>query len=87
MIAISYAPSFLRQLKTMPVDLQDAVCDIVEEFKYQKNHKTVKVHTLHGRLQDRWSFSVDYRTRIVFIYGEIKEEVVFLAIGSHDVYK
>jgi len=49
------------------------------------NHRFLKVHKLHGPLAGLHSFSVNYKTRIVFEYIS-KYEVALLSIGDHDIY-
>jgi mRNA-degrading endonuclease YafQ of YafQ-DinJ toxin-antitoxin module len=66
--------------------LADEVFEKIEFFKNKENHKMLKVHKLHGRFSGCFSFSIDYKTRIIFKY-ETRNEVVFLAIGDHDLYK
>lgn len=85
MIAVLFAPSFLRQLKLLESSLQEEVIEKIELFKDSKNHKALRVHKLNGRLRGRWSFSVNYRFRIVFYYAS-KKEAFFLAVGDHSVY-
>ena len=58
---------------------------LIELLKDKGNHKHLKVHNLHGRLAGRYSFSVNYKTRIVFAYLS-KQEIALLAIGDHEVY-
>lgn len=83
---ISLSPQFRRQFRKLEQPLQEEVLEKIELFKDRKNRKQLKAHPLHGRLKDRYSFSVNYKFRIVFIYLS-KNEVVLLAIGDHDVYK
>ena len=83
---ISYKPSFVREFKKLPNELQEEALERIDLFKNVKNHKKLKVHKLKGRLKGFHSFSVTYSHRIVFSY-ESKEEIVFLAIGDHSVYK
>ncbi len=83
---VTYKPSFIRQLNVLGKDLQDEVIEKIGLFKEVKNHKLLKVHKLKGRLKGRYSFSVNYKTRIVFNYLS-KQTVVLLAVGDHDVYK
>lgn len=85
-MVINFKPSFVREFKKLPSELQEEVLERIELFKKVANHKKLKVHKLIGRLSDFYSFSVTYSHRIVFSY-ESKTEVVFLAIGDHDVYK
>ncbi len=81
---IGYKPSFVRDFKKLPTDLQEEAFDKIELFKDVANHKKLKVHKLKGKLSEYHSFSVSYSHRIVFSF-ESKNEVVFLAIGDHDV--
>jgi mRNA-degrading endonuclease YafQ of YafQ-DinJ toxin-antitoxin module len=83
---ISFKPSFVREFKKLPIELQEEALERIDLFREIENHEKLKVHKLRGRLADFYSFSVTYSHRIVFNY-ESKSEAVFLAIGDHDVYK
>jgi mRNA-degrading endonuclease YafQ of YafQ-DinJ toxin-antitoxin module len=83
---IGYKPSFVREFKRLPAELQEEALERIDLFRKIENHKKLKVHKLKGRLKDFHSFSVTYSHRIVFSF-ESKNEVVFLAIGDHNVYK
>lgn len=82
---VAYSPSFVRQFKALDPALQEEVLEKIALFRERKNHPYLKVHKLQGRLAGRYSFSVNYRFRIVFSYRS-KKEAVFLAIGDHTVY-
>jgi len=83
---IAFAPPFFRQLKRLEKDLQEEVFEKIELFEQEIKNPSLKVHKLKGRLDGRYSFSVNYKIRIVFQYLST-QEVVFLAVGDHDVYK
>lgn len=83
---VAYTPTFLRLLKSLPEDLQEGVMEKVVWFKDRRMHKALKIHKLKGRLAGRWSFSVNYRTRIVFLFST-PNRAIFLAVGDHDVYR
>lgn len=83
---VYYKPSFVRQLNRLDLALQKEAISKIELFKDKKNHKLLEVHKLKGRLTGFYSFSVNYRDRIIFQY-ESRNEVVLLAIGNHDIYK
>ncbi len=83
---IGYAPPFFRQLKVLEPALQAEVFETIELFEKNPKNKILKVHKLKGRLAGRYSFSVNYKTRIVFQFLS-RWEVVLLAVGDHDVYK
>ena len=82
---VSFKPTFVRQFKRLDPGLQQEAIEKIELFKDKKNHKQLKAHRLRGRLAGRYSFSVNYKTRIVFSYLS-KNEAVLLAIGDHAVY-
>jgi len=53
-------------------------------FKENAFDKSLKTHHLKGNLKEYYAFSVSYADRIVFrLLAD--EEVLFVAIGSHDV--
>ncbi|MEK7546135.1 MAG: type II toxin-antitoxin system mRNA interferase toxin, RelE/StbE family [Patescibacteria group bacterium] len=84
---VSYSPTFVRMFKALPEALQDEVIEKIEVFKDSANHKALKVHKLSGRLKDRYSFSVNYKTRIVFTHlNREHREACLLAVGDHAVY-
>jgi addiction module RelE/StbE family toxin len=83
---ILYKPSFLRDFKKLPKDIQEEAFEKIELFKSTENHDKLKVHKLKGRLSSYYSFSVNYSHRIVFTY-EDRQTIVFLGIGDHDIYK
>ncbi len=82
---VSFKPIFIRQFKRLDPGLQQEANEKIELFKDKKNHEQLKAHRLHGRLAGRYSFYVNYKTRIVFSYLS-KNEVALLAIGDHAVY-
>ena len=82
---VYFKPTFIRQIKQLELSLQDEVVEKIELFKDKKNHKQLKVHKLHGILSGRYSFSVNYKTRVVFSHLS-KTEAVLLAVGDHEVY-
>ena len=81
MIAVHFKPTFVRQFKKLPSDLQDEVIEKIHEFKHSKNHKKLKVHKLRGALKNYYSFSIDYKNRIVFQYENNRE------VGDHNIYR
>lgn len=82
---VEFTAPFLRQLRKLDPDLQEEVAEKVELFQSNPDYPGLKIHKLKERLKDRWSFSVNYKTRIVFQYLA-KDRIVLLAVGNHDVY-
>ncbi len=83
---ILYKPSFIKDYNKLPPDLQTEVKEKIQLFHIKDNHHRLKVHKFKGRLKDSYSFSVNYSHRIVFEY-ESADTVVFMSVGTHDIYK
>jgi len=86
MVEITYKPTFIRQYKKLPPALQEEIKEKIDLFRKDPNHSFLKAHKLKGQLKGRYSFSVNYKTRIVFRHLE-KDEIVLLSVGDHDIYK
>lgn len=82
---VHYTPTFIKQYNNLPNSLQEEVLEKIELFKNKNNHTALKVHVLHGKLKNYYSFSVNYSHRIVFEYLS-KKEIVLLKVGNHDIY-
>jgi mRNA-degrading endonuclease YafQ of YafQ-DinJ toxin-antitoxin module len=82
---IVYTRAFLKRLSKHEEDLQEIIFEKIEEFKNIESHRHLRVHKLHGKFSNCFSFSVNYKTRIVFEYIS-KDEAVLLSIGDHDIY-
>ena len=89
MILISYTKTFLKKFSKLDPVLQEEVYDKIELFKEKENHLKLRVHKLKKPFTGRYSFSVNYKIRIIFKYDEKDENHVhFLTVGTHDqVYK
>jgi plasmid maintenance system killer protein len=72
-------------MSSLDAALQEEAIEKIELLREPKNHQLLKVHKLHGHLAGRYSFSINYKTRIVFEYVS-KTEVALLSIGDHDIY-
>ncbi len=83
---IALTPQFRRMFKKLEESLQHEVLEKISFLESDTNLEQLHIHKLKGRLKDRYSFSVNYKTRIVFCYLS-KDEVVLLAIGNHDIYQ
>lgn len=86
MLEVYYTKSFVKQVKVLPKELQEEVIEKIELFKNIENHKILKVHKLHGRIKDRYSFSVNYKFRIIFVWKD-KTTAILLVIGDHSIYQ
>lgn len=85
-VQIMFLPRFLKEMKRLERALQEEAVEKIGLFKDSANHRALKVHRLHGPLKGRYSFSINYRYRIVFKYIS-KSEVAFLTVGDHAIYQ
>ncbi len=79
--------SFIRQFRKLEETLQEEIVDKIELFKNPKNHVLLKVHSLKGPLKGYYSFSVNYKFRIIFQFRKGKQEAHLHIIGDHSVYQ
>ena len=79
-------PRFDKHYRKLPKDVKNKA--EIKEKIFRKNpfDPRLKTHKLHGKEKEAWAFWVDYRYRIKFIFLN-EEEVLFLDIGPHKVYK
>jgi addiction module RelE/StbE family toxin len=85
MIQITYAPSFLRQLKKLPKNIQTEAKKKIALFENSPRNPILRMHKLHGYLKGRLSFSINSKYRVIFSWNS-QTEVIFLFIGTHDIY-
>lgn len=82
---IQFTKQFIKMTSSLPEDLRTDVYEKVELFRDLEHHGMLKVYELKGNLHELWSFSVNYKTRIVF--ERTSEGVILLAVGDHDIYR
>ena len=85
MLTVSFKASFIRKINRLDSALREEAIEKIDLLKDTRNHRLLKVHKLHGPLAEAYSFSVNYKTRIVFQYVS-KNEIALLSIGDHDIY-
>jgi proteic killer suppression protein len=85
MIKIYFHPQFKKSYKKLPLTIKKKA--EIKEKIFRKNpfHPSLKTHKLKGKLKDIWSFSVDNKYRIIFIFDN--NDVIFLDIGGHEIYE
>lgn len=82
-IEIFYTPHFLKKYAKLDKNLKTEIKEKIQLFQDKSTHPLLKVHKLHA-FDNTYSFSVNYKVRIVFEYGINKNIVHFLYVGSHD---
>lgn len=83
----AFSRTFKRLIRQNP-QLRPQIEAALEQLLENPFHQTLKTHKLKGDLQGRWSCSIDYNNRIVFEFVTNSEsgteEILLLALGSHD---
>ncbi len=82
---IFYSPKFSRQYKKLAQEIRTKAKEKEVIFRANPYDNLLKTHKLKGKLADFWSFSVDYKIRIIFEFQD-KNVVTFHYIGDHDIY-
>lgn len=82
---IVYANSFRKSYDRLPQNLKGVAGSKERLFREYPFHMGLRTHKLHGRMDDRWAFSINSKYRIIFEF--VSENLVrFLDIGTHDIY-
>jgi len=83
---IKISPKFEKQYRRLPKKIKGKAKE--KEFVFRKNpfDPRLNTHKLSGRDRDCWAFWITYSYRIKFIFLS-REEVLFLDISSHRIYR
>lgn len=82
---ILYHPNFASAYKNLPQAIKEKAAAKEALFRDNIFHSSLRTHKLKGRLADLYSFSIDFKYRILFKF--YKDSVIFLDIDDHDLYK
>jgi mRNA-degrading endonuclease YafQ of YafQ-DinJ toxin-antitoxin module len=83
---IYYTSKFGRNFRRLDRKVQIKAARKEKIFRQNPFDPRLKTHRLKGVWRDFYSFSVDYRYRIVFTF-ESRDKVTFVDIGDHSVYR
>ena len=86
MYQISVKPSFVRQVKHLDEESAGLLKKKIRLLQNREHHQALKVHKLHGKFSNYYSFSLSYKMRVVFTF-QSKDEIVLYYVGDHDIYK
>ncbi|MBI3333387.1 MAG: hypothetical protein HYZ93_04775 [Candidatus Omnitrophica bacterium] len=70
----------------MPPALQHLAIQKDLLFRANPHDLRLKTHPLKGKLKGLWSYSIDYRHRILLEFLD-SNDVLYHDIGSHDLYR
>ena len=77
---------FNRYLKKISSSERVSIFELLEIFSKNAFDIRLKTHKLHGRMADRWAFSINHKDRIIFRFVS-SDHVLLLDIGDHDIYQ
>ena len=79
-------PRFEKSYKKLPPNIKKKAKQKEKIFRKNCFDPRLKTHKLHGKEKEVWAFSINHHYRIKFIFLSEKE-VLFLDIGTHEIYK
>lgn len=83
---IYYSTDFKKQFKKLPAKLQKIAITKESVFRVNPFNPSLRTHKLSGRLAGVWSFSLDYKNRIMFRFLS-NQTVLFISVGDHSIYR
>jgi len=83
---VNYSRDFLKHLSGLPQKVIEKAKERELIFREDAFDSRLRTHKLHGKDRDTWAFWIDYTYRIKFIFLN-EGEVLFLDVGTHEVYK
>ncbi len=86
-----WSPAFTRAVKRLVrqnPQMRSQIEQTLQLLSEDPFHPQLRSHKLKGDLAGKWSCSIDYSNRILFRIVEdvdlAEEEILLLALGSHD---
>lgn len=84
--SIEASSRFKKSLRHLPPAIQNKLDARDQWFRQNAFDPRLKTHQLKGKREGFWSYSVDYRYRVVFKFAR-NDVVVYVDVGTHDVYR
>ena len=83
---VEYSRKFLKSLSRLPRGIVEKAQE--KEFIFKENpfDPRLNTHKLHGKEKGLWAFSITHGYRIKFLPLN-GNKVLFLEIGTHEIYK
>ena len=83
---VKTSSAFEKHYKRLPKKIKEQAKEKEKIFLDNPFHPILRTHKLSGKEKEHWGFWINYTYRVKFLFlGE--EEVLFLDVGTHDVYK
>ena len=85
-VKVHLTPHFERSFHSLPPTVQRLAAQRDTIFQNNAFGSSLRTHPLRGKLKGLWSYSVNYRYRILFEFINDRE-VLYHDIGSHSIYR
>jgi len=76
---------FDKRYKNLPQKIKKKAKEKEKIFRSNPFDPRLRTNKLHGRDKDSWAFWIDYAYRVKFIFL-LEEEILFLDVGTHNMY-
>jgi len=83
---IIYSPQFSREYRQLSEIIKRKAEGKEKIFRINQFDARLKTHKLEGKFSGLWSFSIDYRYRIIFEFRDEKT-IIFHSVGDHSIYR
>ncbi len=84
--SIQYSSRFQKRLKKLPKDIIEIAIKKERIFRLNPLHPSLRLHQLHGELDNLWSISLSKNYRLIF-KRQPNGDILFISVGKHDIYK
>lgn len=83
---IRTARPFDKHYQRLPKEIKEQAKLKEKIFREDPFHPLLRTHKLHGKDQDAWAFWItrSYRVKFMFLSDQA---ILFLDIGTHDIYE
>ena len=84
---IFYDSDFVKSIKKLPSQVQNKLKELELIFRIDPFSPRLKTHKLHGKLKNYYAFSINYKYRVIFKLIKKGDIIVFVDIGTHEIYE
>jgi len=83
---VRVSPRFEKHYRKLPKRIKEIAKKKEKIFRDNPFDPRLKTHKLSGKHKEVWAFWITYSYRIKFLFLS-DEEVLYLEIGTHEIYK
>ena len=84
--SIKISSQYKKSFRKLPFRIGEKSILRIKIFEENFFDPRLRIHSLSGKEKECWAFWIDYHYRIKFIFLN-DEEVLFLDIGTHGIYR